>query len=66
MKELTAKQQELLNFISNHQKRYNVPPTFVEMSTKLGVSMAAIQSRLNALERKIIIKRKSIYIINSK
>jgi SOS-response transcriptional repressor LexA len=65
MKQPTVKQQELLNFIADYQKQYNTPPTFVEMASKFGLSIAAIQSRLNALERKKIIQRKNIYIIKS-
>jgi len=65
MKQPTTKQQELIDFIADYQEKYKTPPTFVEMSQKFGVSMAAIQFRLNALQRKKIIQRKNIYIIKN-
>jgi len=63
MKQPTAKQEEVLNFIANYQKEHNTRPTFVEMSQKFGVTIAAIQHRLKALERKKIVTLNNIYII---
>lgn len=64
MKQLTTKQKELLTFIADYQKQYNTRPTFVEMSQKFGVSMAAIQSRIEGLERKKAMTLNNIYIIS--
>jgi len=63
MKNLTDKQQDLLDFIEEYQKKHKVPPTFVEMASHFELTIAAIQSRLFSLERKKVIERKNIYII---
>ena len=63
MKQATPKQQELLDFIVEYQKKNKENPSFSEMAFKMGVSMAAIQHRINSLERKHLISKKTLYII---
>ena len=63
MKELTAKQKSLLDYIANYQKEYKVMPTFVEMANAMGLKISALQTRLDALKRKKVLERKNIYII---
>jgi len=63
MKQLTTKQSDLLNFIADYQKQYNTRPTFVEMSQKFGVSIAAIQARIEGLTRKKAMSLNNIYVI---
>lgn len=63
MKQGTEKQIDLLRFIEEHQKQYKVMPTYVEMSSKFGVTNTAIAMRIEALTRKGYLERKNIYII---
>lgn len=61
MKELTERQQEVLNFISSFSKENSFPPTVREISEHFGISIRAVQDHIAALQKKncISIKPKS-------
>ena len=61
MKELTERQQEVLNFISSFSKENSFPPTVREISENFGISIRAVQDHIAALQKKncISIKPKS-------
>jgi repressor LexA len=55
---LTRKQNELLNYISNHMEKYEVPPSFDEMRNALGLaSKSGIHRLVSGLEERGYIRR---------
>lgn len=59
MKELTKRQNEILDFIKSYIVKYGYPPTVREIGAALGVSSpATIHAHLENLEEKGVIKRK--------
>ena len=55
---LTRKQNELLNYISNHMKKCEVPPSFDEMRNALGLaSKSGIHRLVSGLEERGYIRR---------
>ena len=59
MKELTKRQNEILNFIKSYIVKYGYPPTVREIGASLGVSSpATIHAHLENLEEKVVIRRK--------
>ena len=58
MKELTARQKEILNYVSNHEWRNGYWPSIREIQTQFGFkSTNAVMGHLRALERKGVIER---------
>lgn len=52
MKGITARQQEVLNFISDFTKENTYPPTVREIGTHFGISLRAVQDHIAALQKK--------------
>ncbi len=52
MKELTEKQENVLNFIRSYSKENACPPTVREVATYLNVSLKAAQDHIAALRKK--------------
>lgn len=52
MKGITARQQEVLNFIANFTEENNYPPTVREIGENFSISLRAVQDHLNALQKK--------------
>lgn len=52
MKGITARQQEVLNFISESTKENTYPPTVREIATHFGISLRAVQDHIAALQKK--------------
>lgn len=52
MKEITARQKEILNFISDYQSDNSYPPTVREIGDHFGVSIRAVQDHITALQKK--------------
>ena len=59
MKELTRKQQQLLDFIEDFTRREGMSPTIYEIADALGVKSATIFAHLRALQRKGYVSRSS-------
>src|SRR2546426_12532804 len=57
MRELTARQQEVLNFIRTFTGRHGVPPTVREIGARFHVTPRAAFDHLRALERKGALQR---------
>jgi|WetSurSiteA1Bulk_404760.scaffolds.fasta_scaffold71219_2 SOS-response transcriptional repressor LexA len=62
---ITKKQQDILDFIKDYQEKNKTVPTLVEMASKFGVTIAAIQHRITALTRKRVLLRENIYKISA-
>ena len=58
MRELTARQQEVLAFIRSFTTRHGVPPTVREIGDKFKVTPRAAFDHLRALERKGMLQRR--------
>ena len=57
MRDLTARQQEILNLIKNHIADTGFPPTRAEIATRLGFRSAnAAEEHLKALQRKGVLE----------
>ena len=57
MKDLTPQQAKVLNFIKEHGREHQCPPTFMEISCEMGWSSAnAATEMVTALERKGYVK----------
>jgi repressor LexA len=56
MKELTTKQQHILDFLIEHTKNHGYPPTFREIGNHFSFLWAAARAHLKALEKKGFIK----------
>ncbi|AEE17545.1 transcriptional repressor LexA [Treponema brennaborense] len=52
MKELTDKQQQVLNFIRSYSEENSCPPTFRECAEHFGISLRAVQCHFAALQKK--------------
>ncbi len=52
MKQITGRQQEVLDFISNFTKENNYPPTVREIGEYFGISLRAVQDHIAALQKK--------------
>ncbi|MBW6511521.1 MAG: transcriptional repressor LexA [Desulfuromonadaceae bacterium] len=60
MKQLSPRQQQVLNFITVHRDTHGRPPTLREIATHLGVSgTLGVMKHLAALERKGYLHRRS-------
>mgnify|MGYP002859746143 CR=1 FL=1 len=52
MKGITARQQEVLDFISGYTKENEFPPTVREIGEHFGISLRAVQDHIAALQKK--------------
>ncbi|MBR0030922.1 MAG: transcriptional repressor LexA [Treponema sp.] len=52
MKQITERQQEVLNFISEFQKEQGYPATVREIGEHFGISLRAVQDHIAALQKK--------------
>ena len=52
MKQITERQKEILNFISDYQAENSYPPTVREIGDHFGVSIRAVQDHITALQKK--------------
>jgi repressor LexA len=59
MRELTARQREVLGFIRSFTTRHGVPPTVREIGDKFRVTPRAAFDHLRALERKGMLQRRT-------
>lgn len=59
MKELTARQREILTFIRIFSQRHGLPPTVREIGERFRVTPRAAFDHLRALERKGVLQRRS-------
>lgn len=57
-KKLTSKQAELIAYMLDYEYENNKYPTYREMSRQFGVTMNAIKSRLELVEKKGMVKFK--------
>ena len=67
--ELTAKQQQVLNYLEHAIRRAGTPPSLRQAALDLGVSHAAVAQTLRMLEEKGYVKRegrysRTIYLLN--
>lgn len=60
---LTVKQREIIKFILKYQNENNKIPTLIEMAKTFGVSITAIQCRIDSLTRKKYLLKENIYKI---
>jgi repressor LexA len=58
MKEMTARQREVLNFIRGFMERHGAPPTVREIGERFGFTARAAFDHLRALERKGMLHRR--------
>jgi repressor LexA len=59
MRELTARQRDVLNFIRSFTSRHGLPPTVREIGEKFRVTPRAAFDHLRALERKGMLQRRA-------
>jgi repressor LexA len=59
LRELTARQRDVLNFMRAFTARHGVPPTVREIGDKFGVTPRAAFDHLRALERKGMLQRRA-------
>lgn len=59
MRELTARQREILTFIRSFTQRHGVPPTVREIGERFRVTPRAAFDHLRALERKGVLRRRA-------
>ena len=52
MKQITGRQQEVLDFISSFTKENNYPPTVREIGEHFNISLRAVQDHIAALQKK--------------
>ena len=52
MKEITERQKEVLNFISQFTENNDYPPTVREISDNFKISLRAVQDHITALQKK--------------
>lgn len=52
MREITDRQKEVLNYISEFTEENSFPPTIREISTHFGISLRAVQDHILALQKK--------------
>src|SRR5512144_2318391 len=58
MKELTARQRQVLDFIRTFSERHGVPPAVREIGERFGFTARAAFDHLRALERKGMLERR--------
>ena len=58
MKEMTARQREVLAFIRSFTERHGAPPTVREIGERFGFTARAAFDHLRALERKGMLQRR--------
>ncbi len=58
MKELTARQREILSFIRSFTQRHGLPPTVREIGERFRITPRAAFDHLRALERKGVLQRR--------
>lgn len=63
-KKLTKKQQEAVDFFTNHKRIFNRYPTFAEAGTALGIAPAVFRSRILLAEKKGVVLDR--YKVNQK
>lgn len=59
MKELTKKQQKIVNFIKDYIDRYQYPPTYQEIAENFNIRKPSVLAHLNALQKKGYLKRQT-------
>lgn len=52
MRQITERQQEVLNFITGYTKENEYPPTVREIGEHFGISLRAVQDHIAALQKK--------------
>lgn len=52
MKEITERQKQVLNFISDYQRANSYPPTVREIGENFDISIRAVQDHITALQKK--------------
>ncbi|HSO20760.1 MAG TPA: repressor LexA, partial [Desulfosarcina sp.] len=62
--DLTAKQQQLLDYLKAQIKQYGRAPSLRDAAADLGVSHAAVAQTLKALEQKGVVRRDGRYSRN--
>ncbi len=50
--ELTAKQQEAVDFFKNHKRIFGRYPTFADVGASLGIAPAVVRNRILLAEKK--------------
>lgn len=58
MDNLTAKQKNVLSYISDYTEKNAYPPTLKEIASELGVTIGTVQDHVNALKLKGYLERK--------
>lgn len=56
-KQLTKKQQKIINFIRGYIDEYSYPPTYDEIATHFNMKKPSVFDHLNAIERKGYLKK---------
>ena len=56
MREPTAKQMQVVNFIRSYRDQHEYPPTITEISDFLGIARTTVFSHLAACEKKGLIE----------
>ena len=69
MKQITGRQQEVLDFISSFTKENNYPPTVREIGEHFNISLRAVQDHIAALQKKGFLaqtqkRERSLSVIN--
>lgn len=59
MKELTKKQQKLINFIKGYIDKFHYPPTYHEIAEHFHIRKPSVLAHLNALQKKGYLKRQT-------
>ncbi|MCX8015084.1 MAG: transcriptional repressor LexA, partial [candidate division WOR-3 bacterium] len=59
MKELTKKQQKIVNFIKDYIDRYQYPPTYQEIAESFNIRKPSVLAHLNALQKKGYLNRQT-------
>ena len=52
MREITARQKEVLNYIADYTEQNGYPPTVREISNNFSISLRAVQDHITALQKK--------------
>jgi repressor LexA len=59
VKELTDKQESVLDFIRWHYREFGYAPSFREISIEFDLTLKTIQDHIEALQKKGVIKKTS-------